>query len=87
MMYNCGFMPLLTHHFLSAPWCGHCVQFAPIFEQLAQLLEGQVRLAKLDCDRFGHICQMVGIQAFPSVMLYPGEHSLIDWRRVIRVLL
>ncbi|KAL3074744.1 hypothetical protein niasHS_014189 [Heterodera schachtii] len=55
-----------------APWCGHCVQFAPTFDKLAKLLEGKVRLGKVDCDRFGHICQMAGIQAFPSVMLYPG---------------
>uniref|UniRef100_A0A183BRP7 Thioredoxin domain-containing protein n=1 Tax=Globodera pallida TaxID=36090 RepID=A0A183BRP7_GLOPA len=61
-----------------APWCGHCVHFAPTFEKLAKLLEGQVQLGKVDCDRFGHICQMAGVQAFPSVMLYSGVDRVGD---------
>uniref|UniRef100_A0A914HEM4 DnaJ homolog subfamily C member 10 n=1 Tax=Globodera rostochiensis TaxID=31243 RepID=A0A914HEM4_GLORO len=61
-----------------APWCGHCVHFAPTFEKLAKLLEGQVQLGKVDCDRFGHICQMAGVQAFPSVVLYSGVDRVGD---------
>ncbi|KAE9553345.1 hypothetical protein FO519_003458 [Halicephalobus sp. NKZ332] len=42
-----------------APWCGHCVQFAPVFEQIAKILEGKARLAKVDCERYPAICQAV----------------------------
>uniref|UniRef100_A0A914C2D7 DnaJ homolog subfamily C member 10 n=1 Tax=Acrobeloides nanus TaxID=290746 RepID=A0A914C2D7_9BILA len=55
-----------------APWCGHCVQFAPSFEQVAKMLEGKVRLAKIDCDQYPGACQTAQVRAYPSVRLYVG---------------
>ncbi|TKR94871.1 hypothetical protein L596_009103 [Steinernema carpocapsae] len=55
-----------------APWCGHCVQFAPIFEEIAQIFEGRVKLAKIDCDKYPGVCQTAGIRAYPSIRLYLG---------------
>lgn len=71
-----------------APWCSHCIQFAPTFERLAKLLEGQIHLGKVDCERFGWICQSAGIKAFPSVALFAGavgkgqRQSPLDWMPV-----
>uniref|UniRef100_A0AC34RN72 DnaJ homolog subfamily C member 10 n=1 Tax=Panagrolaimus sp. JU765 TaxID=591449 RepID=A0AC34RN72_9BILA len=56
-----------------APWCGHCVQFAPVFEKIAKMLEGKVRLVKIDCDAAPGVCQAAGIRAYPSVRFYPGS--------------
>uniref|UniRef100_A0A1I8BPH1 Thioredoxin domain-containing protein n=1 Tax=Meloidogyne hapla TaxID=6305 RepID=A0A1I8BPH1_MELHA len=58
-----------------APWCSHCVQFAPTFERLAQILNGQVRLGKIDCERFGWICQTAQINYFPQLLLYFGSNN------------
>uniref|UniRef100_A0A9J2PHY4 DnaJ homolog subfamily C member 10 n=1 Tax=Ascaris lumbricoides TaxID=6252 RepID=A0A9J2PHY4_ASCLU len=55
-----------------APWCGHCIQFAPVFEHIAEVLDGRVKLAKVDCDQWPAICQSAGIHAYPTVRLYKG---------------
>ncbi|KAK0422224.1 hypothetical protein QR680_007443 [Steinernema hermaphroditum] len=55
-----------------APWCGHCVQFAPVFEEIAQIFEGRVKLAKIDCDRHPGVCQTAFVRAYPSIRLYLG---------------
>ena len=62
-----------------APWCGHCVQFAPVFESLAAKLEGKVKLGKVNCQFEQYLCQLTGIRAFPTIRFYPiaGSHSLV----------
>ncbi|KAI3379249.1 hypothetical protein SNEBB_008379 [Seison nebaliae] len=56
-----------------APWCGHCQQFAPEFEEIARKLKGRVRCAKINCDNFPVICRKANIRAYPTVMLYKGR--------------
>ncbi|CAJ0963827.1 unnamed protein product, partial [Mesorhabditis belari] len=58
-----------------APWCGPCMRFAPIFDQIAKALEGRVQLAKVDCDQWPGVCQGAGIRAYPSLRLYRGAQN------------
>ncbi|CAI4224319.1 unnamed protein product [Auanema sp. JU1783] len=58
-----------------APWCGHCVQFAPVYEQIAKELEGKVKLAKVDCDQWPGVCQGAQVRAYPTVRLYTGRKN------------
>jgi len=55
-----------------APWCGHCVQFAPHYEKVAKRLNGTVKAAKINCEEQYHLCREVGIRAYPSVRFYSG---------------
>lgn len=36
------------------------------------MLDGRVKLAKVDCDQWAAICQSAGIHAYPTVRLYKG---------------
>lgn len=36
------------------------------------MLEGKVRLAKIDCDQYPGACQTAQVRAYPSVRLYVG---------------
>ncbi|VDO77075.1 unnamed protein product [Haemonchus placei] len=62
-----------------APWCGPCIQFAPVFEQVAKALEGKVKLGKVDCDQWPGVCRgaqvRLLIQAYPSIRFYKGQHD------------
>ena len=53
-----------------APWCGPCRQMAPAFEQAAQLLEPQVRLAKLNPEEAQAIAAHYAIRSIPTLALF-----------------
>lgn len=61
-----------------APWCGHCIQFAPVFESIAEMLDGRVSLGKVNCDQWPGICHSAGIRSYPTVRLFTG---VIDGKR------
>lgn len=53
-----------------APWCGHCIQFAPAFDQAARELDGQVKFGKVNCVDHAAACQKAAVQAYPTVKFY-----------------
>jgi len=55
-----------------APWCGPCRMMAPAFEQAAQLLEPQVRLAKLNTEEAQGIAARFNIRSIPTLALFVG---------------
>ncbi|CAL2027837.1 unnamed protein product [Caenorhabditis brenneri] len=61
-----------------APWCGHCIQFAPIYDQIAKELAGKVNFAKVDCDQWPGVCQGAQVRAYPTIRLYTGKSG---WSR------
>ncbi|KAF4519513.1 hypothetical protein B566_EDAN010698 [Ephemera danica] len=58
-----------------APWCGHCVHFAPEFELAARMLEDLgVKCGKVDCEAYRDFCRSLGVRGYPTVRLYSGPH-------------
>ena len=53
-----------------APWCGHCKEMAPAWEQLAKEWKGhkQVLVASVDCTREESWCEELGITGFPTLL-------------------
>jgi protein disulfide-isomerase A6 len=53
-----------------APWCGHCKNLAPVYEQLADAYahaKGKVIIAKTDADGVGKpLGQKYGVTGYPS---------------------
>ncbi|XP_065834380.1 dnaJ homolog subfamily C member 10-like [Oscarella lobularis] len=58
-----------------APWCGHCVQFAPNFERVSELMEGKVKCGKVNCDEQRHLCNQAQVRAYPSLYFYEGANG------------
>lgn len=59
-----------------APWCGHCQKLEPQFAIAAQLLKNNsIGFGKFNCDTFGSECNQLGIQAYPTLMLYTPENK------------
>lgn len=53
-----------------AAWCGPCVQFAPILEEVAAELSGQVKVTKLDIEANPATTAASGVVSIPTVNVY-----------------
>jgi protein disulfide-isomerase A6 len=62
-----------------APWCGHCKNLAPTYEQLADAFvhaKDKVVVAKVDADGVGKpLGQKFGVQGFPTLKWFPADGS------------
>ena len=60
----------------TATWCGPCKQLAPIVDQLADDLQGTVKVGKLDIDDSPITAGKLGIRGVPTVMEFKnGERA------------
>ena len=50
-----------------APWCGHCKQLAPIWDELGDHFaeDSDVVIAKMDATKNEH--ESISVQAFPTL--------------------
>ncbi|UYV83636.1 TMX3 [Cordylochernes scorpioides] len=63
-----------------APWCGHCKNLEPIWNQVAQsLVDTDIRVARLDCTRFTSIANDFNVAGFPTI-LYVKGHKIVEYR-------
>lgn len=53
-----------------AEWCVPCRALAPILDQVAAELQGQVKIAKLDVDSNPTTTASFGVQSIPALILF-----------------
>jgi protein disulfide-isomerase-like protein len=51
-----------------APWCGHCKHLAPVYEEVATELKGEVNVAKVDASKERSIGSRFEIKGFPTIL-------------------
>jgi thioredoxin 1 len=59
-----------------AEWCGPCRMVGPIVEQLAQSLDGKVKVSKLNVDQNQEIAMKYNVQSIPSLLLFKNGHEV-----------
>lgn len=53
-----------------APWCEPCIMQGPILEEVAESVNGQVKIAKVNVDDAGGVAERFGVQAIPTLPLF-----------------
>src|SRR6187455_278029 len=60
----------------TATWCGPCKALAPIVDQIAEELDGKVKVGKLDVDDSPLTAGKYGVRGVPTVMVFKnGQRS------------
>jgi thioredoxin 1 len=53
-----------------APWCMPCRMLAPTIEEIAEEMDGKVKVCKMNVDENVQYPQEYGIMSIPTVMLF-----------------
>jgi thioredoxin 1 len=53
-----------------AAWCGPCRMVAPVLEELAEQMEGKVRIAKVNVDENQDIAVKFQVSSIPTFILF-----------------
>ena len=59
-----------------APWCGPCKMQTPILEELAENINSQVKITKVNVDEASGIAGSFGIQAIPTLVLFKDRKEV-----------
>ncbi len=63
-----------------AEWCGPCKMIAPVLDELATELQGQLKIAKVDVDAESGLATQYGITAIPTLLVFKGG-QIVDQMR------
>jgi thioredoxin len=59
-----------------ATWCGPCQMMSKILEQVNSELQGQLKIIKIDTDRYPQIASQQQVQALPTLVLFKAGKSV-----------
>ncbi len=55
-----------------AEWCGPCRQIAPALEEIAEELDGRVKIVKVNVDENMKTAQDLHIRGIPALFMFKG---------------
>lgn len=77
-----GALGLVVH--FSATWCDPCGAVNEFLEKQAELYQGRVLFAEVDCEKLGDVCEREGVESVPFIAFFRTSLGG-DVRRVERV--
>ena len=62
-----------------AVWCGPCRAFAPVFEELSDEFEGQVKFLKVNVDYAPKTARLYEIKSIPTIIMFKDGKLVEKW--------
>lgn len=59
-----------------APWCGYCTRLAPVMDELAQEMNDQIKVAKVNVDENRSLAQKYGVMSLPTMIVFKEGEQL-----------
>lgn len=61
-----------------APWCGHCKNLKPVWDEFADTNVGEVNVGEINCDDPENpsnksFCKSLGVTGYPTVKYYRDD--------------
>ena len=53
-----------------AVWCEPCNRIAPVLKEIARDYDGQLRVTRLDVDRYRQLAIQYGVMSIPTLILF-----------------
>ncbi|WP_067709652.1 MULTISPECIES: thioredoxin TrxC [unclassified Erwinia] len=60
-----------------APWCGPCVNFAPIYKDVAEERSGEIRFIKVNTEADPELSARFRIRSIPTIMIFK-QGKMVD---------
>jgi thioredoxin 1 len=59
-----------------AEWCGPCKMIAPVLEEIADEMDGQLTIGKLDVDANMNTAMAYGVSSIPTLLLFKDGEAV-----------
>ena len=53
-----------------AEWCGPCKMIAPVIDELAQELQGKLKVAKVNVDEAQELAMQYSVMSIPTLLVF-----------------
>lgn len=75
-------LPVLVDFY--ATWCGPCHMMAPILEEVNNQIGQQIRIVKIDSDKYPEIASQYHIEALPTLVFFKNGQPVDRIEGVVR---